>query len=131
MALYECDDRAEWTPPTFQECVEEDISAVFFNAAEFAEMRKVDGKDALVILDEDTLKNWSSHWEAGAKQNFDTGLYVARTILYIRATDYGPKPKVGKQLVLSIDETRTRTYEIKNCSEECGVYRMIMERVRQ
>lgn len=73
----------------------------------------------------------SAHWEAGAKQNFDTGLYTAHTILYIRVEDYGPKPKIGKQLVLDKGTKSQRTYTINLCQEESGVYRMTMERTRQ
>ena len=116
---------------TFKDFAAADVAAVFFNGNEHAEWHTVDGKRVLIVLEETTLKQKSSHWEAGAKQNFDTGLYSAYTILYISAEDYGPKPKVGKQLVLSVDETHTRTYEIKSCEDEDGVYRMTMERARQ
>lgn len=121
----------EWHTPTFKNCADADIARAFFNSDEHADLRRVDGKEALVIFEETTLKEHSAHWEAGAKQNFDTGLYKAYSVLYIKADDYGPKPKIGKQLVLSVDESHTRTYEIKNCEEEAGVYRMILERVRQ
>jgi hypothetical protein len=105
MALFElkqhyADTEEKWTAPAFKECAVADIHLAFFNGNEHAENRKVDGKTALVVVEESTLKVRSSHWEAGAKQNFDTGLYTAYTILYIQAKDYGPKPKVGKQLVL-------------------------------
>lgn len=116
---------------TFRDCVAADIGNVFFNGGEHAAMREVDGKEALVIFEECTLKQHSAHWEAGAKQNFDTGLYDAWDVLYIQSKDYGPKPKVGKQLVLSVGEGKTRTYEIKMCKEEMGVFRMSLERVRQ
>lgn len=121
----------EWKPPTFKDCAAADISIVFFNGNEHAEPRKVDGKECLIVLEESTLKEHLSHWEAGAKKNFDTGLYAAYTILYVRAEDYGPKPKVGKQLILGVGDGKTRTYEIKSCEEEAGVYRMTMKRVRQ
>lgn len=64
-------------------------------------------------------------------ENFDTGLYTAHTILYIRVEDYGPKPKIGKQLVLDKGTKSQRTYTINLCQEESGVYRMTMERTRQ
>ena len=85
----------------------------------------------LVIVDDQRLKEHSAHWEAGAKQNFDTGLYTAYTVLYIRVSDYGPKPKVGKHLVLDKGTNRQRSYTILNCEEEAGVYRISMERTRQ
>ena len=121
----------EWEPPTFKECVEADILLAFFNTREHAEMRMVDGKECPTVLEESMLKEHSSHWEAGAKQNFDTGLYSSHSILYIRTEDYGAKPKIGKQLALGVGNGKTRTYEIKSCEEEAGVYRMTMKRVRQ
>lgn len=91
---------APWAPPTFKDCVAADIDAAFFEENEHADRHTVDGKDVLIVLEDDDLREHSAHWEAGAKQNFDTGLYTAHTILYIRVEDYGPKPKIGKQLVL-------------------------------
>lgn len=122
---------AELPPPTFKECATEDITATFFNGNEHADLHLVDGKEALVIIEEGDLRKHRSHWEAGAKQNFDTGLYTAHTILYIKVEDYGPKPKVNKQLVLDAGTDHRRSYNIVKCSEEHGVYRMTMERTRQ
>lgn len=136
MALFELEQDYENETPengvkTFKDFAAEDIFAAFFNGNEHADMHLVDGKECLVILEESTLKEHSSHWEAGAKQNFDTGLYNAYTVLYIRAEDYGPKPKVGKPLILDAGTDHKRSYQIKSCEDESGVFRMIMERVRQ
>ena len=111
---------------TFKDFAHADISAVFFNVDEHAEEHNVDGKDVLVILEKDDVRDHSAHWEAGAKQNFDTGLYNRHIILYIRVEDYGPKPKQGKLLTLD----KKLTYLIQKCDEESGVYRMSMERTR-
>lgn len=121
----------ERRPPTFKECAAADIGAVFFNEDEHAEAHTVDGKEMTVIVEDTDLREHSAHWEAGAKQNFDTGLYTAYTILYVKVSDYGPKPKVGKQLVLDAGTDSRRTYFIKKCEDEAGVYRMILERKRQ
>lgn len=86
------------------------------------------GKTELLL---NILGYFMAYWEAGAKQNFDTGLYTAHTILYIRVEDYGPKPKIGKRLVLDKGTKSQRTYTINLCQEESGVYRMTMERTRQ
>ncbi len=112
---------------TFKDFAHADISAVFFNGDEHAGEHNVDGKDVLVILEKDDVRDHSAHWEAGAKQNFDTGLYNRHIILYIRVEDYGPKPKQGKLLTLD----KKLTYLIQKCGEESGVYRMTMERTRQ
>ena len=87
----------------------------------------VDGKEVLIILDESDLRTRSSHWEAGAKQNLDTGLYTAYETMYIRVKDYGPKPKVGK--LLNLDGKRM--YTVRKCVDEGGIYRMTIERTRQ
>lgn len=112
---------------TFKDFASEDISAVFFNGDEHADLHNVDGKDVLVILEKSDVRGHSAHWEAGAKQNFDTGLYNRHIILYIRVEDYGPKPKQGKLLMLD----KKIAYSIQKCDDEGGIYRMTMERVRQ
>lgn len=112
---------------TFKDFAMEDIDTVFFNGEEHADEHNVDGKDVLVVLEEYGIKDHSAHWEAGAKQNFDTGLYTRKATLYIKVADYGPKPKQDKRIVID----RKRTYSIKKCTEERGVYRMTLERTRQ
>lgn len=129
MALFELS--GDLTPPTFRECVAADIDRTFFNQSEHAQWRTVDGKKVLVVLEDVSLTERKAHWEAGVKQNFDTGLYMAGTILYIRSADYGPKPKVGKQLIMDLGTQQQRTYSILGCEEEAGVYRITMERTRQ
>ena len=121
------DPPKEWKRPTFKDCAAVDIKAVFFNENEFAERHNVDGVDALIVLEDVDVREHAAHWEAGAKQNFDTGLYNRHIILYIRVEDYGPKPKQGKLLTLD----KKLTYLIQKCDEESGVYRMTMERTRQ
>ena len=112
MALFELDQEfgtgpeEEWKPPTFKDCAAADIDLAFFQENEHAEWHTVDGKKALIIL------------------------YTSQTVLYIRAADYGPKPKVGKHLVLD-KGTKTRTFSILTCEDQAGVYRMTMERTRQ
>ena len=135
MALFELKQDYETEglppPPTFKDCAAADIDTVFFNGNEHADRHIIDGKDVLVVIVEGGTREHNSHWEAGAKQNFDTGLYTAYTVLYIRVSDYGPKPKVGKHLVLDKGTNRQRSYTILNCEEEAGVYRISMERTRQ
>ena len=72
---------------TFKDFANTDISAAFFKVDEHAEEHNVDGKDVLVILDKDDVRDHSAHWEAGAKQKIDTGLYNRHIILYIRVED--------------------------------------------
>ena len=85
----------------------------------------------MIILEDFDMREHSAHWEAGAKQNFDTGLYTAYSILYIRVEDYGNMPQVGSIVAIDEDTKDERLFEIKSCEDEGGVYRMILERTRQ
>ena len=111
---------------TFKDAVAADIDTVFFNLFEFAETHKIDGKEMLAIVDENELLDRASHWEAGAKQSFDSGLYKGDILLYVKKEDYGPKPKVAKRLVLD-----GRNYQVADCTEEAGVYAITITRIRQ
>lgn len=124
---YELPEEEE-TAKTFKDFLAEDIDDVFFCLDEFAETHNIDGKDIPIVIEADTLKEKSAHWEAGAKQNFDTGQYTDTYTLYIKIADYGPAPKVGKKLV--IDGNKDFYYRVKSCGEEAGVYLMKAERVR-
>lgn len=103
-----------------------DIDAVFFDAGELADVMAVDGKELPAVWETHATKERADHWEAGAKQNFDTGLYQYTNILYLKAADYGPRPPVGK--LMKVDG---RGYRILACEEEAGVYRFTLDRVRQ
>ena len=89
------DPPKEWKRPTFKDCAAVDIKAVFFNENEFAERHNVDGVDALIVLEDVDVREHAARWEAGAKQNFDTGLYDSYRILYISVEDYGEMPQSG------------------------------------
>ena len=128
---YESERPEEWQRPTFKDYAAADISLAFFNGDEHAEWHTVDGKRALVILEEDDMRRFNAHWEWGSKGKMDDGLYLAHAQLYIKVEDYGPKPKTGKNLVLDGGEKTQRTFRILQCREEQGVYRMTLERVRQ
>lgn len=101
-----------------------DIDSVFFQ--EFVEQHKIDGKPVDIVPYEMTLKERKAHWEAGAKQNFDQGLYLSAKRFFIRKEDYGAAPKVGKLM-----EYDGICHMIRSCQTEHGMYLMEIERVRQ
>ena len=99
----------------FLEMAMADIDEVFFQ--EFVEKHTIDGEEFDVVPYEVDLKERKSHWEAGAKQNFDQGLYISQKQFFIRVADYGPAPKVGKPM-----EYDKISYTVKSCQTEHGVY---------
>ena len=108
----------------FLEMAMADIDDVFFQ--EFVEQHTIDGETFDVVPYETGLKERKSHWEAGAKQNFDQVLYISQKQFFIRAADYGPAPKIGKPM-----EYDRISYTIKSCQNEHGLYLVTLERVRQ
>ena len=60
----------------FLEMAMADIDEVFFQ--EFVEKHTIDGEEFDVVPYEVDLRERKSHWEAGAKQNFDQGLYISQ-----------------------------------------------------
>ncbi len=121
----------EWKPRTFKECAAADIKLTFFNESEFAERHNVDGVDALIVLEDVDVREHAAHWEAGAKQNFDTGLYDAYRILYIQVEDYGEMPQSGDLVTIDEGRSNEQLFTLVSCEDENGIYRMILERTRQ
>ena len=64
----------------FKDFLPGDVNHVFFNLDEFAEMRFVDDKEMPIITQKPGVNPYDSHWQAGAKQSFDEGLYRADQI---------------------------------------------------
>ena len=113
--------------PTFKSCVAQDVQTVFFNLNEFAEEHYIDDKGLITcIAQHPGVTERAAHWEGGAKQSFDQGMYKADLLLYVKQEDYGPMPKNDKLITLD----KKRDYRVKSCSLKAGVYRMELERVR-
>ena len=111
---------------TFKDCAAADIDDVFFNTDEFADEHTINGKKLLAVLDENTLMDRSAHWEGGAKQSFDQGLYKADAKLFVKCRELGGRPKVSSPMIVD-----GKKYLVGNVDEEAGVYSVELVRVRQ
>ena len=111
---------------TFKDCAAADIDAVFFNTDEFADEHTVNGKKLLAVLDENTLIDRSAHWEGGAKQSFDQGLYRADATLFVKCKELGGRPKVSSPMLVD-----GKKYLVDSVDEDAGVYCVALVRVRQ
>lgn len=112
---------------TLKEQMDLDIEDVFLNAFEFAELHRIKDKEMLCILEGESAETKSAHWEGGAKQSFDDGLYKKVTTLYVREKDYGAMPKVGSSIILD----GKKAYTVTGCSKQSGMYAIELERTRQ
>lgn len=114
------------TRRTFAQQAACDVGEVFFNGDEHATLHTVNGKEMLVILDENELLDRSAHWEGGAKQSFDQGLYRANKLFYVQKEVFGARPKINSPLTLD-----GRKYSVSDCTLEDGVYAISLVRIRQ
>lgn len=103
-----------------REIIQDDLEDVFFDMEEFAERHTVNGKEMRIIFDENELLERKKEGRAGS--HFD-GAYLATAMLYVKAEEYGPRPKVGSVLV--IDEKKV--YRIAAAIDEGGVYSIALE----
>ncbi len=100
--------------------IRDDLEDVFFDMEEFAERHTVNGKEMCIIFDENELLERKKEGRAGS--HFD-GAYLATAMLYVKAEEYGPRPKAGSVLVL--DEKKV--YRITAAVDEGGVYSIALE----
>lgn len=53
------------------------------------------------------------------------GLYKSRRLIFVAASDFGPRPSIGSLLDLD-----GRKYKIADCTEEAGMFSMELGAVR-
>lgn len=98
---------------TFKDCLAADVQQVFLNLEEFGEKRTLNGREMPAIVDSNELieRQKGATWA-----NSGEGLYAARLLVYVRAEDYGAKPRIGS----GIDLDGRRRYTVLDCTDEGG-----------
>ena len=103
--------------PSFKELLRQDVKQVFLDPLEFGEEHTVNGKQMLIIIDDNELtereKRMQSHMD---------GLYKKQTLVYVSALDYGPLPGPGKPVM--IDGAH---FIVSDSLNEGGVYSLHLE----
>lgn len=102
---------------TFKEVLQRDIKSVFLNFDEFGEYHKINGKNVLIIIDENELTEREKR-----VRNNEKGLYMRQLLFYVSAEDFGQLPSPGK--VLTLDEKK---YNITDAQDEGGIYSISLE----
>lgn len=104
----------------FKDIIKDDIQKVFFNADEFSETHTIDGREMRAIIDSMELLER----EKSKSSQYTDGLYLDQNLIYIPVEDYGPRPRIGKSLLLD----GKKQYIITDIQEENGVYSFTLER---
>jgi len=102
---------------SLKDVIAADLSAVFFNIDEFAELHDIDGKQIMAIIDEDILKQRSQD----KRENFD-GVYRGEIVLFVKAADFSKRPVKGQRLRID-----GRLMMVDSCGESDGILEITLE----
>lgn len=101
----------------FQEMLSQDIKDIFLNPEEFGETHLVDGKEMVVILDDNELVERNDKVKTLAE-----GLHERRLLMYVSEEDFGPEPLIGRRLRLDGEY-----FTVSDVSCEGGMYAVSLE----
>lgn len=87
---------------------------IFFNPDEFGELHDIDGRQLLIVVDNDRLSKRT-------QREYDE-IYVGDLLYFVKATDYGSRPKPN-----SVQLFDKRPYEIFDIRENMGMYEIILK----
>ena len=104
-------------PNSLKDMIESDVDLVFFQLNDFAETRRVEGKEISVVIDNDQLVKM--------KQGQDLGVAKADMLIYARSVDL-PKRKAPGSL-LNMDG---REYIVDDWTENKGVTQISLRQNR-
>ena len=105
---------------TFKECVEADLSDVFINMVEFAEMHTLEGVELPCVISVNKTAQKSEQKE----KTFD-GLHGDFITLFVKKVDAPRVPKQGENIKL--DDKR---YKVKSCRDDMGLLSVLLEAYR-
>ena len=104
--------------PSFKESIAADVSTVFLNKLEFADLHTVNGKKMTVLVDDNELLERD---KAKMGTHMD-GLYKSRRLIYVAQKDFGPRPAIKS--VLTLDG---RVFRVADCTAEAGILAIELE----
>ncbi|MBD5395604.1 MAG: hypothetical protein HDR71_15390 [Lachnospiraceae bacterium] len=111
---------------TFKDVIAQDIKRTFLNFDEFGTIHKLNGRDTLVIVDDNEMTEREKKFKnAGALNGFNGGLFKKQLLFYVHAKDFGPLPSPGRTFHFDKQE-----YLITDAVDEDGIYSISLEATR-
>jgi hypothetical protein len=102
---------------TFKAQTALDLDQVFFNLEEFADLHRLDRREMPVLVDSDQL--------ADRKAKHGEGTFTDDLLIFVKARDYGPRPKI--KALVDLDGVR---YRVAAFQENIGVYEITLEAIK-
>lgn len=105
----------------FKDLVRNDIENIFMNADEFAETHNIDGKDMVVMVDNNEMLEREKRYKA-----LEDGIFRKQVLFYVSAVKFGRLPAIGKIMVFD-----KKQYKVTDAIREGGVYSISLEAAKQ
>lgn len=102
----------------FKDMLAQDAREVFLNPLEFGEARMIDGRETIILVDDDLLQKRRS-----MTNNPSDGVYSAALIFYVLKSSMPQKPVVGADMKLD-----KRTFKVSDVQEDESVYTITLKR---
>ena len=103
----------------FKDILKRDVTSVFLNNLEFADIHDIDGVKMRCIIDNNELEERKKLYS----QHSD-GIFEGKILIYVRAEDIGMMPGVSKRLYLDGE-----AYRVEETMDEYGMYSIVLEAI--
>jgi len=101
----------------FKDYAAADLDNAFFNPSEFCETAVIDGKEMLVMIDNERLQERAAR-EYG-------GVTTGMLLYFVRASEYGQPPRVG-----AAQKFNNKLYYVDSVTETSGIYEILLNQNR-
>lgn len=102
---------------SFKDFINKDLET-FINPLEFGDIHRLDGKELLMIVEEETVD--SKKGLTDAQEDAAQGIFEASVVLYLKASDY-KKPSVGRRVELD-----RKQYYVADASVSDGMLKIVL-----
>lgn len=106
---------------TFKDQIAKDINNVFINLNEFSDYHTINGTSMPCQIDTNELVDREKRYKFNHSLYGD-GVYLKETLIYVKASDFGKLPAIGRSLVLD-----GKTYIVSDAIDENGIYSISLE----
>lgn len=106
---------------TFKDQIAKDITDVFMNLDEFSEIHIINGVEMPCQIDSNEMIYREKRYQY-KRSLYADGVYLKELLIYVKASDFGPLPAVGR--VLTFDK---KTYVVSDAIDEDGIYSLCLE----
>jgi len=107
---------------TFKDQVASDIQNVFLNSDEFATPHLIDGREIMVIVDENPNDPRSLNMGHQSALEYGGSTSIRTLVIYVDPLELGYEPRVDTHLNFD-----GKVYNVRHVATEDGLYRITLE----